>query len=323
MELRWLEDFIALCETLNFSRAAEIRNITQPAFSRRIRALESWVGAPLVERTTHSVSLTPSGEHFLSHARAICFSLTQAKREAAELAKTASASLNIAATHALSFTFIPEWLRRQNEDIALGPLNLVSDSMQACESRMLKGETDFLIAHARPDGPDASNTPDGLQPSLFQSCVIGHDRLMAVISPSLAASARTTRTPVPYLAYSTESGLGRIIAASDQNGEITPQGTANFTSHLAATLHSMVRNGAGFAWLPESLIARDLETGQLLPFEISESFEPFVAGTNTGTNPAPSIPLEIRITRPRHRRSALAERLWAHVTGHKETRSPQ
>jgi DNA-binding transcriptional LysR family regulator len=309
MELRWLEDFIALCETLNFSRAAEIRNITQPAFSRRIRALETWVGAPLVERTTHSVTLTPSGDHFRSHARAICFSLTQAKREAAELAKTGSASLNIAATHALSFTFIPEWLRHQNEEIALGPLNLVSDSMQACENLMLRGETDFLIAHAQPDAPDAPSNRNGLQPSLFQSCVIGHECLLAVISPSLADTSQASTAPAPYLAYSMESGLGRIIAASDTKDAISQQGTANFTSHLAATLQSMVKSGAGFAWLPESLIARDLESGQLRPFRVGE-------------HPIPSIPLEIRITRPRHRLSPLAERLWAHITRHKETRSP-
>ncbi|MCB2102451.1 MAG: LysR family transcriptional regulator, partial [Rhodobacterales bacterium] len=37
MELSWLEDFVALAETGSFSRAAERRNLTQPAFSRRIR----------------------------------------------------------------------------------------------------------------------------------------------------------------------------------------------------------------------------------------------------------------------------------------------
>ena len=43
MELIWLEDYLALAETLNFSKAAEARHVTQPAFSRRIRALEDWV----------------------------------------------------------------------------------------------------------------------------------------------------------------------------------------------------------------------------------------------------------------------------------------
>jgi DNA-binding transcriptional LysR family regulator len=289
MELRWLEDFVALSETLNFSRAAEQRNITQPAFSRRIRALESWIGAKLVERTTHSVALTPSGQHFLAHARAVCFSLNQAKREACELAKSTHGSLNIAATHALSFTFIPEWLRQQNEVMSLGPLNLVSDSMQACESLMQKGEIDFLIAHAHPDAPSE------LQPPLFQSRVIGHDQLIAMITPSLASQIKATKQPAPYLAYSAESGLGRIIDATHQHSNKHSFAKPGFTSHLAATLHSMTKSGAGVAWLPESLAGRDLSAGQL------EAFNP----------KDPAIALEIHISRPRRRLSKIAEELWS------------
>ena len=50
MDLKWLEDFIALARERSFSRAAEQRHVTQPQFSRRIRALELWVGADLVNR---------------------------------------------------------------------------------------------------------------------------------------------------------------------------------------------------------------------------------------------------------------------------------
>src|SRR3546814_7081942 len=53
MELKWLEDFVSLANTGNFSRSAEERNVTQPAFSRRIKALELWLGAPLVDRSTY------------------------------------------------------------------------------------------------------------------------------------------------------------------------------------------------------------------------------------------------------------------------------
>ncbi|MCL5425335.1 MAG: LysR family transcriptional regulator, partial [Gammaproteobacteria bacterium] len=51
MELVWLEDFIALAEHGSFVRAAEARHITQPAFSRRIRSLEQWMGVSLFVRT--------------------------------------------------------------------------------------------------------------------------------------------------------------------------------------------------------------------------------------------------------------------------------
>ncbi len=40
METKWLEDFVSLAETRSFSRSAQLRHMTQPAFSRRIQALD-------------------------------------------------------------------------------------------------------------------------------------------------------------------------------------------------------------------------------------------------------------------------------------------
>ncbi|WP_163468518.1 LysR family transcriptional regulator, partial [Klebsiella michiganensis] len=42
VETKWLEDFVSLAETRSFSRSAQLRHVTQPAFSRRIQALEAW-----------------------------------------------------------------------------------------------------------------------------------------------------------------------------------------------------------------------------------------------------------------------------------------
>ena len=61
-EFIWLEDFLALASTGNFTRAAEERHSSQPAFSRRIRALEEWLGAALVDRSTQPARLTEVGE---------------------------------------------------------------------------------------------------------------------------------------------------------------------------------------------------------------------------------------------------------------------
>ena len=69
MDLNWLEDFLALAEHRNFSRAAEARNVTQPAFSRRIRAMEEWVGTPFV-RAPQGVAMTPPESIFASRRRA-------------------------------------------------------------------------------------------------------------------------------------------------------------------------------------------------------------------------------------------------------------
>ncbi|KJE34956.1 hypothetical protein UF64_09595 [Thalassospira sp. HJ] len=289
MDLRWIEDFIALADTLNFSRAAELRNITQPAFSRRIRSLESWMNAPLVARTTHSVELTAAGRSFKPHAIAIAHTIHQAKREAIALNKAESTSLTFAATHALSFTFMPEWLRVTNENLCLGTLSLVSDSMQACETLMEQDQVDFLVTHAHPQTPSQLSRPH------FISRVIGHDRLISVVGPAPKNDSTARTKPFPYLAYSDASGLGRIISATAATLTCPAiAGKPVFTSHLAATLLSMVKNGAGAAWLPESLAQRDLTTGQI------EVLSADLA-----------IPVEIRIYRPVRRLNRAAEELWA------------
>src|SRR3546814_18217745 len=64
MNLSWLEDFLALAASGNFSRAAQDRHMTQPAFRRRIRALDDWLGVALFDRATHPVALTETGDWF-------------------------------------------------------------------------------------------------------------------------------------------------------------------------------------------------------------------------------------------------------------------
>ena len=68
METKWLEDFVSLAETRSFSRSAQLRHVTQPAFSRRIQALEAWTGIDLVDRSSYPTRLTPAGETFLAQA---------------------------------------------------------------------------------------------------------------------------------------------------------------------------------------------------------------------------------------------------------------
>jgi DNA-binding transcriptional LysR family regulator len=64
LDTNWLEDFLTVLEQGNFSRAAEHRAVTQPALSRRIRALEEWVGTPLFDCSTLALRATGAGERF-------------------------------------------------------------------------------------------------------------------------------------------------------------------------------------------------------------------------------------------------------------------
>jgi DNA-binding transcriptional LysR family regulator len=68
-DLRQMRYFVAVAETLNFRQAAENLHLAQPALSAAIRQLETELGVQLLERTTRSVRLTPTGEVFLERAR--------------------------------------------------------------------------------------------------------------------------------------------------------------------------------------------------------------------------------------------------------------
>jgi LysR family transcriptional regulator, hypochlorite-specific transcription factor HypT len=292
MELIWFEDYLALAETLNFSRAAEARHVTQPAFSRRIRALEDWIGADLFTRTTHGVALTPAGEHFHNQAEVLTRALHQLRRDTLEVSGRSTRLLSIAATHALSFTFFPKWVRSNERVMALGNLNLISDSMQACEQMMLRGDVQFLLCHYH------QNMMSRLETGQFKSIVVGADTLVPLSAPGQNGKPRWSLVggaPVKHLAYSAQSGLGRIVAARWGAKDRAAVLETVFTSHLAATLRSMARAGDGVAWLPRTLAEEDISAWRLVEAGNSEL----------------EIPIEIRLFRAVARQGEAAESVWA------------
>lgn len=79
MDTKWLEDFVSLAETRSFSRSAQLRHVTQSAFSRRIQSLEAWAGASLVDRSAYPTQLTPAGATLYARALDILQSLQSSR----------------------------------------------------------------------------------------------------------------------------------------------------------------------------------------------------------------------------------------------------
>jgi LysR family transcriptional regulator, hypochlorite-specific transcription factor HypT len=295
MDLDWLRDFLALVEHRTFSRAADARNVTQPAFSRRIRSLEDWVGTPLFDRSSQGASPTPAGRHFVLPAQHLLRDLERSQRETRAIGQRETAGLSIAATHALSFTFFPGWIRNVLQPQALGTLNLISDSMAACEQLMLTGQVHFLLCHFH--AAAGMRFPAESFPSVW----VGEDVLVPFSAVDAAGQARwtlpgTPTAPTPYLAYGQASGLGRIVTACQ--GSLLADLTPSLTSHLAATLAPMVRAGHGVAWLPQTLVADDQAHGRLVRAG-SARFD---------------IPVEVRLFRCLRTRNKSADRLWDTVS---------
>src|SRR3954452_6966452 len=111
MDLRWLEDFLALAEQRTFARAAAVRRMTQPAFGRRIRTLEEWVGTHLFVRSPQGAVLTPAGKFLRAPAEELTRNVYQLRQALPAVGGREASTLSIAATHALSFVFFPCWIR--------------------------------------------------------------------------------------------------------------------------------------------------------------------------------------------------------------------
>lgn len=296
MELAWLEDFKALVEWKNFSRAAQARNITQPAFGRRIRALENWIGTPLFDRSSHRLDLTPAGAKFQPVADEVLRRLQQGRQESID-ANSAASSLRFLATHALSLIFFPSWLLKLEPLFGAVNTRLMADNMVGCERRMLQGEAHFLLCHSHPAAPHRFVSSD------YISMHLGDDVLIPTSAPDkqgqpLHRLPGSPKSKTSHLSFSEESGMGQIIAASRAQGAL-PAASLNtvFSSHLSSVLRMFALEGRGMTWSPNSLVAGDLTSGRLVR-----------AGDERW-----DIPMEIRLFRPQSRQDALAERFWTHL----------
>ena len=302
MESRWLEDFLSLVDTRNFSRSAEARYTTQPAFSRRIKSLEDWVGARLFNRTTQPISLTPSGERFRPVAEEVLRRLYQGRDDARRVNEVSANTIRFSATHSLSLTFFPLWLRTIEK--RSGTLNTRLDSHQFmdCIQSLVRGDCHFMISHAH------SKIELSLPPVHFTSKVVGTDRLLPVTLPDTAGEPidrlpGTEDEPVHYLAYTESSAIGRAVEHMVTHTEEPIFLNRVFVSQLAAVLKSMSREGRGMAWLPESNISEELAAKSLV-----------LAGDETWF-----IPVEIRLYRAREPLPQMAEELWSLVDSEEDS----
>jgi len=262
MELKWVEDFLQLAETGSFSRAAELRYVTQPAFSRRIRALEQWLGAELIDRTSYPTRLTKAGEQFRERAAEIVRQAMDARAIARGLQSAPVDTILFAAPHTLSLTFFPGWLAALEKKLGRVKAKLNALNVHDAVMSLVEGNCDLLLCYHHP------NQPVQLDPARYEMIVLG--------SETIAPFARTDSDgrvlytlpgsdlrKIPYLSYTPQAYLGRMVELILQQAPVRAHLDCVYENDMSEALKVMALEGHGLAWLPESAVQRDVKAKRL------------------------------------------------------------
>lgn len=258
MELKWLEDFVALARTGSFSRAATDRHVTQPAFSRRIRALEHWLGVALVDRAALPVVLTEHGRQFLPTAQEVIGAAHAARHDFRQLTAAARRQVRLATLHTLSVHTVPGLVLPFLAAEPRAALEILP-SIPTAEAYFEALETGFahiVVAYAQ------QRPPANLRE--LEEKRVGRDALLPVAAPAIAAGDPLRRggrrlRVLGYSPYTHSSALiAGLLARLGERVSVVAE------SPLGETLRALALGGAGLAWLPRSMVARDLASGTLL-----------------------------------------------------------
>jgi DNA-binding transcriptional LysR family regulator len=293
MQTAWFEDLIALSETRSFSRAAERRHLTQPAFGRRIRSLEQWAGTQLVLRSRAPVALTPAGDRLVQYAVEAVQAMAQARDDLKGLHAGSRESVTLVAGRTLARTIAADWLARVRRKTGAADIRVRTGSMAETLKWLEQGEADFMLAYHHPVIALRLSSAHFLQRTLAHDKLVPMARSGLLASPEGAAAAK----PIPYLAYSEKLALGRLVRDHLINHAQAPRLAQVIESDSADALLEYALKGLGVAWLPWSLAVGAWKERRLVPYG-GKSLQ---------------IGFEVRVMRPKRRLGPVAEAMWSAV----------
>jgi DNA-binding transcriptional LysR family regulator len=282
VETKWLEDFVSLAETRSFSRSAQLRHVTQPAFSRRIQALEAWAGIDLVDRSSYPTRLTAAGETFHAQALLVLDELQAARNLMRSHQAAGQDMIDFAVPHTLAFTFFPHWLMDLRQGFGSIKTRVTALNVHDAVLRLTEGGCDLLIAYHHASQP--------LQ--------LGADRyeMLRLTSETLAPYAKAGpdgqpmfRLPgrpgerVPLLAFASGAYMARLVDLIIKQAGVPLKLEPIYETDMAEGLKAMALEGHGLAFLPHSSVRKELKSRRL------------VAAADAGM----ALTMEVRIYRER------------------------
>ncbi len=261
MDIEWLEDFLVLSDLSSFTRAAQARNVTQSAFSRRIRSLEDWIGIALIDRDTVPPRLTMAGHLFRDAARDMVRQLHDTRIALGHRSKVFS-GIKLYVAHSLIQYTLPAWINQINQQISGLKFEISAGETYEGMITLSSGRCDLLLVYHSP------LVPMSIDERACPSVTLGSDRLVPVCKadefgePLYRLSEGRVRH-LPLLSYPPETFFGRICNGLIRFRPSDPCFNVLVQSSNARILQAMALDGIGIAWLPERCAKDDLSAGRL------------------------------------------------------------
>ncbi len=250
MELRQLNHFVVVAEFCNFTRAAMTLQIVQSTLSASIRQLEGDLGAPLFERTTRRVSLTPAGVALLPVARRMLRDADLARSTVRSVATVVEGEVALGSIQALTWVDLPRALGRFCREHPKIEVTLQEAPVEELIERSVLGGLDLAYV-ARDPRP----LPDGI------FIHASHEEDLTLVVPPNHHLAGQTGVKLEDLAdesfieFRAGRGLEWTVANHCAQANLDRKITVWTTQlHLVKDL---VAEGLGIAILPEPLARRE------------------------------------------------------------------
>ncbi|GAB3479888.1 LysR family transcriptional regulator [Marinomonas epiphytica] len=309
MEIRWLEDFIALARTRHFSRAADEQNVTQPTFSRRIKLLEEEMKVTLVDRNTLPLSLTPAGEVFLQSAELITRHIRETKARCLQIKEDEQSQIRFVTTQTLFLEFYRNAIEPLCQELGVElDVNMKSSAWSGSDfiNAMTSNESDLMMCFWHP----AMHFLNDLDESQFEFITIARETLVPCsgvdsFGQPIHTLPGTRKQPIPYISYDDEAFMAPAISHHLQRQAEAPHLQLLTTNLHSASIKAMVKEGYGLGWLPERLVKESIAFNKVA-----------IAGDDRW-----HVPLDIRLYRAKDNHNPHLNTLWESVRAKMTLRS--
>ncbi|CAM3622599.1 HTH-type transcriptional regulator YjiE [Vibrio aerogenes CECT 7868] len=299
MEIRWLEDFIALARTRHFSRAADEQNVTQPTFSRRIKLLEEEMKVTLVDRNTLPLSLTAEGEVFLLCAETITRQLRETKIRCLEIHEQSQSQIRFVTSQALFLSFYRDDFEPFCQEIGMKlDVNMRSSAWVGNDfiNAMTANEADLLLCYWHP----AIEYLKALDDENFEFISLAEELLVpcSVVSGDQRALYRlpgSISDPLPYIAYDDHASLNLALTHHLKRQHDIARLKVITSSLHSASVQALICEGYGVGWLPMKL----LRNSQSRLIRAGDSHW--------------DVPLEIRLYRRKESGNSHLQHFWTQI----------